>query len=125
MTFSSKKIIDLHFLEAHGVRKTKNESVLNENQSFSPKIANVVSKNQLLRQRFKCSICDLDFAYESGLKNHTLSVHARRGNPNNVNSNNHNVSHNIQVSANFIHEESNVSNNTQEPFTNLGDLFLF
>jgi hypothetical protein len=47
-------------------------------------IENIVNEHQFVKLPFKCSFCDLDFAYEYGLQHHMSNVHDRKKTGNNV-----------------------------------------
>ena len=84
-------------------------------------IENVVNEHQFVKLPFKCSFCDLDFAYEYGLQHHINNVHDRKKTGNDVISS-YNQS-DMKITIKSVHKDIK-SNINQSSDTGTGDLFL-
>ena len=132
MVFSSKETIHEHFWAAHQVgQKQLIENVVNNQQPLhqvhdrempetSPTLNQSV-ETMPIKLPFKCSVCDLPFAYEYGLQHHMNNVHDRKKTGNNVISS-YNQS-DMKITIKSVHEGIKANTN-QSSDTGTGDLFL-
>ena len=109
MGFSSKETINQHFWVAHQAGQKQ-------------VIENVVNEHQFVKLPFKCSVCDLDFAYEYGLQHHMNNVHDRTKTGNNVISS-YNQS-DMKITIKSVHKDIKSNINQSDDSSGAGDLFL-
>ena len=132
MGFSSKETINQHIWVAHQAgQKQVIENVVNDHQLLHqvheremPETSPVLNQSvetMPIKLPFKCSFCDLPFAYEHGLQYHINKVHDRKNPGNNVISS-YNQS-DMKITIKSVHEDIQ-SNINRSSDNGTGDLFL-